>query len=157
MKKEETLDHQIKATWHAISRMYNQQAAKYGGTMSVGFVLLNIHSEEGAQATKIAPQMGLEARSLTRILKSMEEKELIYRTPDPTDKRGVLVFLTAKGHDMKNRARETVLRFNEVMRENISPEKLNVFFEVLQTVNGIIEKNNIYESINSPLVIQTND
>ncbi len=157
MKKEETLDHQIKATWHAISRMYNQQAAKYGGTMSVGFVLLNIHSEDGAQATKIAPQMGLEARSLTRILKSMEEKELIYRTPDPTDKRGVLVFLTEKGHEMKNRARETVLRFNEVMRENISTEKLNVFFEVLQTVNEIIDKNNIYESVNSALAIQTND
>ncbi|MEQ9592218.1 MAG: MarR family transcriptional regulator [Cyclobacteriaceae bacterium] len=149
MKKEETLDHQIKTTWHAISRMYNQQAAKYGGTMSVGFVLLNIHSEEGAQATKIAPQMGLEARSLTRILKSMEEKELIYRAPDPNDKRGVFVFLTEKGQEMKSRARETVLRFNEVMRENIQVEKLNVFFEVLQSVNGIIEKNNIYESVAS--------
>jgi len=149
MKKEETLDHQIKATWHAIARMYNQQANKYGGTMSVGYVLLNISSEDGAQATKIAPQMGLEARSLTRILKSMEEKELIYRAPDPNDKRGVLVFLTDKGLEMKKRARETVLRFNEAMRENISDEKLKIFFEVLQTVNKIIEQNNIYETASS--------
>lgn len=147
MKKEETLDHQIKATWHAISRMYNQQAAKYGGTMSVGYVLLNISTEKGASATKIAPQMGLESRSLTRILKSMEEKGLIYRSPDPNDKRGVLVFLTDKGIEMKNRARETVLRFNEVTRESIPAKKLDVFFEVLQCVNGIIEKNNIYESV----------
>lgn len=149
MKKEETLDHHIKSTWHAISRMYNQQASKYGGTMSVGYVLLNISSEDGASATKIAPQMGLEARSLTRILKSMEEKELIYRAPDPNDKRGVLVFLTKKGLEMKNRARETVLRFNEAMRENIPAEKLNVFFEVLQSVNKIIEQNKIYETVNS--------
>ena len=150
MKKEETLDHHIKTTWHAISRMYNQQASKYGGTMSVGYVLLNIHSEQGAQATKIAPQMGLEARSLTRILKSMEEKALIYRAPDPNDKRGVLVFLTQKGLEMKARARETVLRFNEVMRENISAEKLEVFFDVLQRVNKIIDKNSIYETVGSP-------
>lgn len=149
MKKEETIDHQIKATWHAISRMYNQQAAKYGGTMSVGYVLLNINSEEGAQSTKIAPQMGLEARSLTRILKSMEEKELIYRAPDPNDKRGVLVFLTDKGIEMKNRARETVLRFNDEVRDNISMEKLKVFFEVLQNVNRIIDQNEIYENVNS--------
>ncbi|MBX2942505.1 MAG: MarR family transcriptional regulator [Cyclobacteriaceae bacterium] len=147
MKKEETLDHHIKATWHAISRMYNQQAAKYGGTQSVGYVLLNISTENGASATKIAPQMGLEARSLTRILKSMEEKGLIYRTPDPNDKRGVLVFLTDTGIAMKNRARETVLRFNEVIAESIPPSKLNVFFEVLQSVNRIIEKNNIYETV----------
>ncbi len=149
MKKEETLDHHIKSTWHAISRMYNQQASKYGGTMSVGYVLLNINYEDGASATKIAPQMGLEARSLTRILKSMEEKELIYRAPDPNDKRGVLVFLTKKGLEMKNRARETVLRFNEVMRQNIPNEKLNVFFEVLQSVNKIIEQNKIYDTVNS--------
>lgn len=149
MRKEDTLDHHIKSTWHAISRMYNQQASKYGGTMSVGYVLLNISSEDGASATKIAPQMGLEARSLTRILKSMEEKELIYRSPDPNDKRGVLVFLTQKGLEMKNKARETVLRFNEAMRENIPTEKLNVFFEVLQSVNKIIEQNKIYDTVNS--------
>jgi len=149
MKKEETIDHHIKATWHAISRMYNQQAAKYGGTMSVGYVLLNISTEEGASATKIAPQMGLEARSLTRILKSMEEKGLIYRSADPNDKRGVLIFLTEEGIAMKNRARETVLRFNEAVLENIPTKKLDVFFEVLQSVNGIIEKNNIYEVVNS--------
>lgn len=149
MKREETIDHQIKATWHAISRMYNQQAAKYGGTMSVGYVLLNISSEDGASATKIAPQMGLEARSLTRILKSMEEKQLIYRTPDPNDKRGVLVFLTNKGVEMKNRARETVLRFNEATREIVPPEKLEVFFEVLQLVDTIIEQNKIYDTVQS--------
>jgi len=149
MKKEETIDHQIKATWHAISRMYNQQAAKYGGTMSVGYVLLNINTEEGAQATKIAPQMGLEARSLTRILKSMEEKELIFRAQDANDKRSVRIFLTHKGIEMKKRAKETVLRFNEVTRESIPSEKLDVFFEVLRDINKIIDKNNIYDLVNS--------
>ena len=85
MKREETVDFQIKAAWHAIARMYNQQALKYGGTMSIGFALLNIHTEEGTPATKIAPLMGLEARSLTRLLNSMEEKGLIYRVTDKFD------------------------------------------------------------------------
>ena len=57
MKREETVDYNIKAAWHSISRMYNQQALKYDGTMSMGFALLNIHSEEGTPATKIAPLM----------------------------------------------------------------------------------------------------
>jgi len=77
--------------------MYNQQALKYGGTMSVGFALLNIHSEEGTPATKIGPMMGLETRSLTRLLKSMEEKGLIYRETDKNDRRSVLIFLTKAG------------------------------------------------------------
>jgi DNA-binding MarR family transcriptional regulator len=147
MKREETIDHNIKASWHAIARMYNQQAIKYGGTMSIGFALLNIHSEEGTPATKIAPLMGLESRSLTRLLSTMEEKGLIYRVADKVDKRSVRIMLTEKGKCSKEKSRETVLRFNEVVRESISGQKLDVFFEVLQHINQIVEKNNIYKTI----------
>ena len=147
MKKEETIDYQIKASWHAIARMYNQQALKYGGTMSIGFALLNIHSDEGTPATKIAPMMGLEARSLTRLLKSMEEKGLIYREADKNDKRSVRILLTREGRKNKDKAKETVLRFNEAVRDQVSPEKLVIFFEVLADITQIIEKNKIDETV----------
>ncbi len=145
MKKEETVDHNLRTAWHAISRMYNQQAQKYDATMSMGFVLLNINTEEGTAATKIAPMMGLEARSLTRLLKSMEEKGLIYRESDKNDKRSVRILLTKEGRDKKEKARNTVLTFNESVREQVSSQKLAVFFEVLQNINQVVEKNNINE------------
>lgn len=147
MKREDTVDYNIKAAWHAIARMYNQQALKYGGTMSIGFALLNIHTEEGTPATKIAPMMGLEARSLTRLLKSMEEKGLIYRETDKNDKRSVRIRLTKEGRKNKEKAKNTVLRFNEVVREEIDEEKLNAFFDVLRKISLIVERNNIYTSL----------
>lgn len=145
MRREETVDFHIKAAWHAIARMYNQQALQYDATMSMGFVLLNINSDEGTPATKIAPLMGLEARSLTRLLKSMEEKGLVYREADKSDKRSVRIRLTKEGRSKKEKARETVLKFNEVVRKIIPIEKLTVFFEVLQTINQLIDQNTIYE------------
>ncbi len=147
MRREETVDHNIKAAWHGIARMYNQQAQKYDATMSMGFVLLNINSDEGSPATKIAPLMGLEARSLTRLLKSMEEKGLIYREADKNDKRSVRIRLTKEGKKKKEKARETVLRFNEVVQQEIPDEKLQVLFEVLQSINQIIDRNDIYEKL----------
>jgi len=147
LKREETIDFNIKAAWHAIARMYNQQALKYGGTMSVGFALLNIHSEEGTAATKIGPMMGLETRSLTRLLKSMEEKGLIYREVDKNDRRSVLIFLTKAGKKNKEKAKDTVLRFNEAVKENFSSQKLEVFFEVVQGINKMIERNEIYQAV----------
>ncbi len=114
--------------------------------MSVGFALLNI-PEEGTPATKIGPMMGLETRSLTRLLKSMEEKGLIYREADKNDKRSVRIFLTKAGKKNKEKARETVLRFNEAIRENISDQKLNTFFEVVQGINKMIERNEIYQTV----------
>lgn len=145
MRREETVDYNIKAAWHAIARMYNHEAVKQGITMSVGFVLLNINSEEGTPATKIAPLMGLEARSLTRLLKNMEEKGLIERIADKNDKRLVRVYLTKEGKKKKEKARETVLRFNNVVREHIPEEKLNSFFEVIQDITKLIENNSLYE------------
>lgn len=127
--------------------MYNQQALKYGGTMSVGFALLNIHSEEGTPATKIGPMMGLETRSLTRLLKSMEEKGLIYRETDKNDRRSVLIFLTNAGKKNKEKARNTVLRFNDAVKEAIPGQKLSVFFEVIKEINKMIERNEIYQPV----------
>lgn len=137
MRKEETIDHNIKAAWHAISRMYNQQATKHEITTSIGFVLLNIHSDEGTPATKIAPLMGLEARSLTRMLKTMEEKKLIYREQDRIDKRSVRIFLTDLGKKKKEVSRETVLFFNNKVREMVSMDKLKIFFEVMTEINQL--------------------
>lgn len=140
MKREETVDYNIKAAWHAISRMYNTEAAKYDITTSIGFVLLNIDSEYGTPATKIAPLLGLEARSLTRMLKSMEEKGLIFRQADPIDRRLVRIFLTEEGKRKKEVSRRTVKSFNQAVHENIPANKLQCFFEVVNAINRIVDE-----------------
>ena len=139
MKREETVDYNIKAAWHAISRMYNQEAIQHDITTSIGFVLLNIDAEEGTPATKIAPLLGLEARSLTRMLKSMEEKKLIFRKADPYDRRLVRIFLTDKGKEKKEVSRLTVKAFNHAVREAIPEEDLQTFFGVIDQINRVIE------------------
>jgi DNA-binding MarR family transcriptional regulator len=143
MKREETVDYNIKTAWHAINRMYNQEALKNDITTSIGFVLLNINSTEGTPATKIAPLIGLESRSLVRMLKSMEEKGLIYRKVDAIDRRMVRVFLTTLGQKKKDIAFETVLAFNQFVYSKISEQELDIFFKVIQQINQIVEENDI--------------
>jgi len=145
MKKEETVDYHIRAAWLAISRMYNHQALQFNATMSMGFVLLNIDTEEGTPATKIAPQMGLEPRSLTRLLRTLEEKGAIYRKTDPADRRSVRICLTEQGRQGREQAKQIVLRFNEMVRHQIPEEKLHVFFEVIQKIAQIVEQNSWHE------------
>ena len=139
MKKEETVDFNIKAAWHAISRMYNQVGQDRGVTTSTGFVLLNINPEFGTRATKIAPLMGMEATSLSRILKSMEEQGFIYRQPDPEDGRAVRIFLTEKGRKDQEEARDAVLSFNEEIKKSVNKSDLETFFQVIQKINQVIE------------------
>lgn len=149
MRREETVDYNIKTAWHAINRMYNQEALKNDITTSIGFVLLNINSTEGTPATKIAPLIGLESRSLVRMLKSMEEKGLICRKADLLDRRLVRIFLTAKGQQKKDIAFKTVMAFNEHIYGKIPQEELHMFFKVIQQINQIVEENNISQIVES--------
>ncbi|MDJ0364965.1 MarR family transcriptional regulator [Hymenobacter sp. H14-R3] len=145
MKPEETVDYNIKVAWHAISRMYNTQATRYDITTSIGFVLLNIDQELGTPATKIAPLLGLETRSLTRILRSMEEKGLIYKQADTQDKRSVRIFLTELGLEKKEVSRQTVRHFNLKVRDKIPQSQLDVFFKVASQITGMIEGKTLYD------------
>ena len=149
MKPEETVDYHVRYVWHAMSRMYNQLGSKHDISTSMGFVLLNIRTEGGSQATKIAPLMGLESRSLTRMLRSMEERGLIYRKRDSVDRRSVHIYLTEEGLRRKRITQETIKNFNEEIRKEISMKDLNKFFEVMTKVNQFITDNKSLERLAS--------
>jgi DNA-binding MarR family transcriptional regulator len=142
MKSKETVCFNIKYTWHAISRMYNENAFKHGTTAAVGFVLLNIDFIKGTPATQIGPALGMEPTSLSRILKHMEKDGYIERRQDSLDKRMVRIYLTEKGKEKRELAKKLVLSFNESVRDKISDKKLETFFEVLNEIRTIIHNKN---------------
>ena len=147
MKKEESIDYYIKSSWHSLSRLYNQKAQQHGITTSIAFILLNVSTSEGTPATKIAPLMGLESRSLTRALKNLEEKGYIYKEKDAFDKRSVRIYLTEKGKEKKGKAIETVKAFNQFVRERIPEEKLNTFIQVSSVIIDWTENNEDLKSL----------
>ncbi|ESU19192.1 MarR family transcriptional regulator [Flavobacterium cauense R2A-7] len=142
--KDKTIDYVLRATWQAVSRMYNEEATKYGATMATGFALLSIDRENGTPSTALGPRMGMEATSLTRTLKSMEEKGLIIRKKNPVDGRGVLIHLTKLGKEKRELSKSTVLKFNETVRQHVTDEQLNNFMEVAEIINELIADKSIY-------------
>ncbi|VXC09408.1 Organic hydroperoxide resistance transcriptional regulator [Flavobacterium sp. 9R] len=142
--KDKTIDYVLRATWQAVSRMYNEEAAKYDATMATGFALLSIDKEDGTPSTALGPRMGMEATSLTRTLKTMEEKGLIFRKKNPDDGRGVLLYLTPFGKEKRELSKNTVLKFNETVKQHISEEKLAHFMEVAEIINELILEKSIF-------------
>lgn len=142
--KDKTIDYILRTTWLAVNKMYNEEAAKFGTTMATGFTLLSIDQEEGTPSTSLGPIMGMEATSLSRILKRMEDMDLITRRPNPNDGRGVLIHLTANGKQKRQDVKEKVIIFNNTIKEHISEEKLKHFYEVSDTINELISNKKIY-------------
>lgn len=140
MKPKETIDYHIKVLWHSISNIYNQLAQEFELTQSTGYVLLNIDAKNGTPATSIAPLIGMKSTSLSRVLRNMEEEELIFRKKEKSDKRLVKIHLTAKGEEKKKIAKKVVKEFNEFLIERLSTKELENYFNSIQSINTITEE-----------------
>ena len=128
----------IRVSWLEISKMYNEMAVTIGGTMSMAFVLLTINERYGTPVTKIAPRMGMEPNSLSRILKSLEAKGAIYKRKDPDDKRKVYICLSEFGMQLREIAFKRLFDFEKLIQQRISEDKIKVFFEVMNQIPSIV-------------------
>jgi MarR family transcriptional regulator, organic hydroperoxide resistance regulator len=121
------IDLGIRLTWTRIARMYNQLAAKRGFSMSMGFILLNIE-KEGTPSTQLGPKMGMEPTSLSRTLKSMEEKDFIFRKADET------------GLEYRTLCRQVIFDFNKKILNEVSEDDLINFLNVLRKLDTVLEE-----------------
>lgn len=126
--------YKIRSAWFEMAKLYNNMATQYDGTLSMGFALLAINEEEGTPVTKIAPRMGMEPNSLSRLLKSMEEKKLIFRKKDSSDRRKVYICLTDYGKTIRKVAFRAVFTLEKEITHDLPEEKLDAFFEVINHV-----------------------
>ncbi|MDB3887399.1 MarR family transcriptional regulator [bacterium] len=141
------LDYKIKAIWLSMSKMYNQIASDHDVTQTVVSVLL-IVPKEGLPATQIAPLLGMEATSMSRVFNSMEKKGLISRIPCGDDKRVVNVYLTKEGIKQRKNAKKIVEDFNDHIKHQIPQNKMSIFMEVLDLIESSTEE---YKEINKLL------
>ena len=138
------VEYSLRTSWQSIKKMYNEEAKKYGGTHSIGFALLSIHPKKGTSSTSIGPIMGLEANSLSRLLKTMEINKLIIRKPNPNDGRGIIILLTKEGLKKRDITKNKVIKFNRLIKNNITKKDLTVFLKTTNTIKNLISENTVF-------------
>ncbi|MDG2173684.1 MAG: MarR family transcriptional regulator [Flavobacteriaceae bacterium] len=138
------VEYSLRTSWQSIKMMYQEEATKYGHTYAIGFALLSIDPKKGTSSTSIAPIMGLEANSLSRLLKTMEINKLIIRKPNPNDGRGVIILLTKEGLKKRDITKNKVIKFNRIIKENITKKDLTILLEATKKIKKLISENTIF-------------
>ncbi len=140
--KIENIDLILKSTWLSVSKMYSEMAQDHDATVVQGLTLLKIDPKNGTRSTNLGPKMAIEPTSLTRIIKLLEDNGYIYKEKTTTDRREVIIKLTEKGLNYRNVSKEIVINFNKAILDRISPDKLNVFKEVMTEIQNITNEFN---------------
>lgn len=147
MKPEETFDFPIRWAWHRIQKHYNTIAMENEMTMTMGYVLLNIDPENGTLSTQLGPKIGMEPGSLTRTLKTMEDKGYIKKKSDELDGRKVWICLTNLGTEKREVSKSVVIHFNKFLNTKLDSNQRKSFFEAMDLINETLMNENIFEEL----------
>lgn len=137
MKHQETIDYFLKIVWQTVANRYNQLAAEFDITQSIGYLLINIDDKEGTTVTEVAGLLGLKSTSLSRMLSNLEDMGLIYRESNKGDKRSVKIHLTALGKEKRHLARVVVRKFNDYLDAHISDAEKQQLTDTLKKINQL--------------------
>jgi len=84
---------------------------------------------------------GHKRSTLTAVLDRLEQRGYVRRTPDPHDRRSVVVSLTAEGKPAARRVRRAVTELERRILAGCSPEDLGGFARVVDYVTSIASPN----------------
>ena len=99
------------------------------------FILLNMINDKSDQISQnIAIATGKNKSVVMRMIDSLESKGLVVRTQNPDDRRENLLNITTEGEYVVAQYHVIERGITEYLTMDITPDKLNVFWEVLATI-----------------------
>lgn len=103
-----SLDHQLCFALHsaslAMTRLYATLLDALELTYPQYLVMLVLWEHDGIGVSDIGERLMLDSGTLTPLLKRLEGSGIVTRQRDPDDERRVIIRLTAKGRQLKQRA-----------------------------------------------------
>ena len=99
-------------------------------------VIRALNGRDGMEITALAHQCFILMPSLTRILKSLEEKGLVKRFAVETDQRRTLIRLSQKGLSLYGKVAPLSEAEYTKIENEIGPEKLEALYALLDEVAG---------------------
>lgn len=91
-------------------------------------------------ATELARAVLLSSGGMTSRIDRMEEAGLVRRLPDPSDRRGVLVELTDKGHDVIDRAIDAHLELYARLTSVLGSAERSTFIDLMRKQTVAFER-----------------
>lgn len=133
---EQSLFLLIKRTSKAFREKLNQNFAKAGHdvTSEQWRILRCLWQKDGQRQQDLADVVNKDKTCITRIIDSMEKRDLVVRIPDRLDRRQNLIYLTNKGKKLQEELMQIFINTSIEAQKSIDPEQLSIFRKVLEEI-----------------------
>lgn len=104
-------------------------------TMEQWVVLKILHEDhDGIVQNELAFVTNRNKTTLTRLINTMEKKNLVARIPSKQDSRKNLIYLTKKGKDLFLKIKPVILESIEQMQAGITQEEKDFFIQIMTRI-----------------------
>ncbi|MED4041122.1 MarR family winged helix-turn-helix transcriptional regulator [Niallia taxi] len=86
---------------------------------------------EGTTQKELAAAIDKDQTTVARMIQSMEKKEIIQKRNNAQDKRSQNLYITEKGHEIKNKILPVVMEAHQTVTSNLSEQEIQYLKELL--------------------------
>ena len=118
---------------HRVMRAFDAQLSDQGASWQVWHILLALHQGTPATQRELAHAVGIREATLTHHLRGMEDKGLIARSRQETNRRVQRIEVTAAGEELFGHLKAAAIGFDKALRAAIGPDAsdADTFFATL--------------------------
>ena len=120
-----------------VTSLYERETEALGLTVVEWYILRALYEQDGQMPSQLARIVGRPPTSFTPSLDKIEKAGLIERRQNPTDRRSIKIFLTAKGKALRDEVVEGADRIDNKLRQEFSDKNWQIYERVtalLQTL-----------------------
>jgi DNA-binding MarR family transcriptional regulator len=117
--------------------LFDRVVGPLGLTTIEWFILRVLYQKDGQQASHLARAVGRAATSFTPNLDKLQEKGLVERRADPSDRRAINIYLTRDGKELRERVEQTAKTLDQLLEDQLDDDVIAILRDVLADLQQI--------------------
>jgi DNA-binding MarR family transcriptional regulator len=126
-----------------LDQLFGRVVQPLGLTIIEWYILRALYERNGQHASELARAVGRAATSFTPNLDKLQQKGLVERRPDPTDRRAVHIYLTEEAERYRDGVVTSASRVDAYLRDLFTAEEFERFLAVLARLQSLEPDYNI--------------
>lgn len=135
MELEQCVNFALTRAQNIVHQYFKARLAPFGVTPGQYGILKCLWDENGLTVKQLAERMYLDSSTITGLLDRMENKGLIKRQQDPTDRRALSVILTPAGKELEGPVSQAIIDANKAVLQDVSDEEAEKLMKLLLGLN----------------------
>jgi len=123
-----------------VDQYFRQMIRPHDLTVIEWYILRSLYERDGQHASELARAVGRAATSFTPNLDKLQNKGLIERRPDRSDRRAVRIYLTNQGHDLRDEVLESARQIDETIEGLFTQSEYMEFQNALARLQAIVDQ-----------------